>query len=106
MPRHHSEPQVGHWYDSSNFPECFMVVDCDKEDYIEVQYLDGELDKIDYETWDTLNPEEVAEPEDANAAYGLEREDDMVKLLNEIEGQTDLEEHLRHIEREDGDEWS
>ncbi len=43
----HSVPTVGNWYDSENFQESFIVIDCDKNDGIEIQYKDGELDKIE-----------------------------------------------------------
>lgn len=99
---YHSVPTVGNWYDSANFQESFMVIDCDRVDGIEIQYRDGEIDTIDFDTWDTFHPHEIAEPEDANAPYGLTNdEDDMIKLLNDIEDQEDLEEHLRYLDRDE-----
>jgi hypothetical protein len=100
---HHSVPTVGNWYDSANFHESFVVIDCDQDDCIEIQYKDGEIDKIDFDVWYTFNPHEIAEPEDAAAAYGLEHDEDIVKLLNEIEGQDDLEEHLRNLDHDESD---
>lgn len=103
---HHSLPPiVGNWYDSKNLAESFVVVDCDKEDMIEIQYLDGQIDKLDYESWDALLAEEIPEPEDATAPYGVEHDDDIISLLNEIEEQKDLEEHLHNIDRDESD-WS
>lgn len=105
MGRHRNEPTVGSWYDSQRLPESFMVVDCDHDDYVEIQYLDGELDKIDFEAWDAIHPIEVPEPEDATAPYGVAHDDeDILRLLNEIEDQHDLDEHLHHIDK-DEESW-
>jgi hypothetical protein len=101
---HHSVPKVGNWYDSANFHESFVVIDCDPEDYIEIQYKDGEIDKIDFDVWYAFNPHEIAEPEEPLAPYGLEQhDDDIISLLNEIEGQDDLEEHLRNLDHDESD---
>src|SRR5690349_5706901 len=104
MARHHPhEPIIGTWYDSKNVAASFQVVD-DDEDYVEIQYLDGELDKIDHETWEALDPDEIPEPEDATAPFGVEHDQDIVKLLKEIEDQEDLGEYFHNIDR-DEEEW-
>ena len=95
------EPTVGNWYDSKDFYECFKVVDVDeKSSSVEIQYFDGDIEEIDYEVWLASHPHEISEPEDASAPYELEHED-MLNLLNEIENQEDLEDHLRHIDLDD-----
>ena len=101
----HSVPMVGSWYDSENFQESFMVIDYDNSDFIGIQYKDGEIYKVDCDTWDAFHPHEIAEPEDATAPYGLEsdNDDDIVKLLNEIEEQEDLANHQRHIDSDESD---
>lgn len=101
----HVEPVVDVWYDSKDFPECFRVVGFDnREDSVRIQYFDGEIEELEYETWLALHPHEIPEPEDATAAYEMERED-VLELLNEIENEQDLESHMRYIEDEDG-HWS
>lgn len=103
--RHHTEPIIGNWYDSKDLAESFVILECDdNHDYVEIQYLDGELDKLDYDNWDSLHAEEIPEPEDATAPYGIVHEDDVLKLLSEIEEQKDLDEHLRFIDR-DEERW-
>lgn len=109
MRHHHTDPIPGNWYDSKDFPECFTVVDCEYDDfehtdYVDIQYLHGELDRMDIDTWDALDPEEIAEPEDATAPYEVEHDQDIVKLLKEIEDQQDLDEHIRNIDS-DEEEW-
>lgn len=102
--QHHSEPEIGHWYDAADFPDCFSVVDIDRDEAVEIQYLDGELDKLDMDTWHQIDPEEIPEPEDATAPYGVEHDQDVVKLLREIEDQKDLDEHIHNIDS-DEEEW-
>ncbi len=92
MQQFHARPSVGNWYDSMNMPECFMVIGCDKNDFIQIQYQDGEIDRIDYDTWYILDPEAIPEPEDAGAPFGdIDPEDE----------EDDLDYYLRHID--DGD---
>lgn len=100
----HVEPEIGSWYDSKNVPESFVVLD-EGDDYIQIQYLDGELDRIDYDSWDAMHMRPVAEPEDATAGYEMEHED-MLNLLNDLEESQDveLEDHLRYIDSDDS-EW-
>lgn len=100
---HHSLPAVGNWYNSANFHESFVVIDCDKDDCIEIQYRDGEIDKLDFDAWYTFNPQEISEPEDDATVYGLEQDEDVIKLLSDIEGQVDLEEHLRNLDHDESD---
>lgn len=96
----HVEPVIGHWYHAKIFPESFVVISQDEDDYIEVQYHDGEIDRIDPEEWNAVHPHEIAEPEDA-APFDENYEADMLNLLNQIESQEDLEEHLHHLDRDE-----
>ncbi len=100
----HVEPEIGNWYNSKQVHDAFVVLD-EGDDYIQIQYLDGELDRIDYDSWDALHMEPVAEPDDVAAGYEMERED-ILNLLNEIEEipDQDLEDHLRYIDSDDS-EW-
>lgn len=95
------EPYVGGWYDSKDFYECFKVVDCDEtKNSVEIQYFDGDIEELDYETWFASHPHEIPQPEDASAPYELEHED-VLNLLNEIENQENLDDHLRHLDLDD-----
>lgn len=96
------EPAIGSWYDSKDFPECFKVVAYEGHDSVEIQYYDGEIEEIDYETWLTLHPHEVAAPENASSGYEMDHED-MLDLLDEISSQNDqtLDDHLLHIDQDE-----
>jgi len=96
-------PEVGNWYDSKDFPECFKVVAYDdKQDLIEIQYFDGEIAEVDHDSWTASHPHEIPEPEDASAPFELDH-DEILELINEIELSNDktLSDHLRHIDDED-----
>lgn len=69
-------PVVGNWY-KDNEERIFEVVTFDEDDnYIEVQYFDGEIDEIDFEAWETLSVENVAPPEDWTGPFDeIERDD-------------------------------
>lgn len=104
MHRHHVEPIIGSWYEARNLPASFSVVDCDRDGNVEIQYIDGEIDQIDRESWDSIAIEEIAEPEDAAAPYGLDHDENVSNLLNEMEEQSDLDEKLHNVNH-DEDTW-
>ncbi len=103
MTNQHVEPIIDNWYDSKDFPECFKVVGFDdQQDFVQIQYFDGEIEELEYDNWQALHPHEIPEPEDATAAYEMERED-ILELNNEIELDDDLEVHIRFIEEQEND---
>lgn len=65
----HSEeilrPNIGQWYyDRANDRE-FEILNIDKEEgIIELQYLEGEKEEIELESWEDLNLAKIAEPAD------------------------------------------
>ena len=69
-------PRVGSWYQALDQDLIFEVVAYDEDEQsIEVQYIDGELDEFDDESWAELALEEIDEPEDWRNAYELSKED-------------------------------
>lgn len=90
-------PIAGTWYSSNDLPESFVVVDCD-DDYIEIQYHGGKLDRLDPEEWNaSYSLHEIAEPEDA-APFDTERDENIVEMLKDVESQQDLDEHLHDFD--------
>lgn len=59
------KPIVGQWYyDRTNDRE-FEILNIDKEEGIlELQYLEGEKEEIELESWEDLNLAKIAEPAD------------------------------------------
>ncbi|WP_299593043.1 DUF6763 family protein [uncultured Microbulbifer sp.] len=64
-------PEIGSWFENFDSGDLFEVVAVDHPSRtIEIQYLDGSLDEIDFQNWPRLPVIGAAEPEDANAGYG------------------------------------
>lgn len=72
----HLKAEIGNWYQNHETKQLFEIVAMDEDDgTIEVQYLDGEIEELDVDTWKDLELEEAAEPEDWAAAYEMMKED-------------------------------
>ena len=57
MGRDHN-PVPGQWYESLDDEEVFQVLSVDEDaELIELQYEDGDVEEIDYETWQELDLE-------------------------------------------------
>ena len=57
-------PVPGQWYESLDDEEVFQVLSVDEDaELIELQYEDGDVEEIDYETWQVLDLELSEEPE-------------------------------------------
>jgi len=54
MAREHN-PVKGQWYDNLEDDDSFQVLSIDEDaELIEIQYVDGDIEEIDYETWHEL----------------------------------------------------
>lgn len=63
MGRDHN-PVPGQWYESLEDEETFQVLSVDEDsELIELQYEDGDVEEIDYETWQEFDLELTEEPE-------------------------------------------
>ncbi len=63
--------KIGCWYQAAE-GQLFEVVAVDGEDGIDIQYFDGEVDELDYETWMSLSVTEVSAPEDWSGAFDVD----------------------------------
>ena len=73
------KPIVGQWYRGGT-DELFEVVAIDHQDQtIEIQYFDGSVSEVDFETWNEQLREELIEsadaPEDWSGAVDVETQD-------------------------------
>ena len=76
MGRDHN-PVPGQWYESLEDEETFQVLSVDEDsELIELQYEDGDVEEIDYETWQELDLELAEEPEGWSGSEDEEDEDD------------------------------
>ena len=71
------EPTPKQWYEDLENDETFQVlkVDEDKET-VEIQYLDGEIEELDIDTWAELDLELTEEPEGWSGSEGDEDDDE------------------------------
>ncbi|MGH7997069.1 MAG: DUF6763 family protein [Opitutaceae bacterium] len=84
------EPVPGQWYENLEDEESFRVLTVDEDsELIEIEYLDGEIEEIDLETWHEMDLEQIDEPEG----------------WAESEEGEDKEEEEDEDEEEDDDDW-
>lgn len=69
-------PAVGKWYQGTDQLKFEVVALDEDEAVIEIQYLGGELDEVEFDVWTQMGIEGISPPEDWAAAYdGIERDD-------------------------------
>ncbi len=68
-------PKIGDWY-KNTIGDTFEVVAQDEEDdTLELQYFDGTVEELDLESWESMHPEPIEQPEDWSGPMDLARED-------------------------------
>jgi hypothetical protein len=68
---------IGAWYQAQG-GQMFEVVALDPDDgAIEIQYFEGEVEELDFDTWEEMVPVQVEAPEDWSGAYEAMEQDDM-----------------------------
>jgi hypothetical protein len=77
------EPVPSQWYENVEEEESFRVLRVDEDsELIEIEYLDGDIEEIDLETWHEMDLERIEEPEgwsesdDEDADEDEDEEDD------------------------------
>ena len=89
------EPVPGQWYRNLEEEESFRVLSVDEDsELLEIEYLDGDIEEIDLETWHEMDLERIEEPE------GWSESDDE----DESEDDEDWEEEEEE-EEDDEDDW-
>jgi hypothetical protein len=74
-------PVPGKWYENREEEETFRVLSVDEDDeLIEIEYVDGEIEELDLDTWHELDLEPTEQPEgwsdDADSDEDEEEDDD------------------------------
>jgi hypothetical protein len=94
------EPVVGQWYENIDENESFRVLSMDEDaELVEIEYLDGDIEEIDLETWHELDLEKIDEPEGWAGSAEEEEEEE------EEEEDEDLDETWDDDEDEDDEDW-
>lgn len=90
------EPVAGQWYENVDESESFRVLSVDEDaELIEIEYLDGEIEEIDLDTWAELDLEKIDQPE------GWSDEDDE----EEEEEEDEDEDEETWDEDDEDDDW-
>jgi hypothetical protein len=74
-------PVPGKWYENREEEETFRVLSVDEDDeLIEIEYVDGEIEELDLDTWHELDLEPTEQPEgwsdDADSDEDEDEDDD------------------------------
>ena len=93
-------PVRGQWYENVEEEETFRVLSVDEDsELIEIEYLDGDIEEIDVETWHEMDLETRAEPE------GWSDNDDEDEDIDEEEEEEDEEDDDDWDDDDDDDDW-
>jgi hypothetical protein len=95
------EPTVGQWYENIDESESFRVLSVDEDaELVEIEYLDGDIEEIDLDTWAEFDLDKIEQPEgwsgDDIVADDEEEED---------EEEEDEEDWDEDDEDDDDDDW-
>ena len=70
------EPVLGQWYENVEENEQFRVIAVDEDsELVEIEYLDGDVEELDMDTWAEFDLEKIEQPEGWQGA-ALEAADD------------------------------
>jgi hypothetical protein len=97
------EPAVGQWYENIDENESFRVLSVDEDaELVELEYLDGDIEEIDLETWHELDLDKIDEPE---GWAGSAEDDEEDEEEEEKDEKDDLDETWDDDEDEDDEDW-
>lgn len=91
-------PVVGNWYRQDN-GETFEVVAVDAADAtVEIQYFDGTIEELDFETWEQMQIEESEPPEDWTGSVDVDDEE-----FDELQDKPaeNFDDPLEYLDRQD-----
>jgi hypothetical protein len=71
------EPVAGQWYENVEEEESFRVLSVDEDsELVEIEYLDGDIEEIDLETWHEMDLERIEQPEGWAGSAKEEKEEE------------------------------
>lgn len=98
------EPVAGQWYENLDENESFRVLSVDEDsELIEIEYLDGDIEEIDLDTWQELDLDKIDQPE----GWSAEDEDEEEEEEDEEEEEEDDwdEDEDEDEDDDDDDDW-
>lgn len=101
MGREH-DPIRGQWYENLEDDDLFQVLSVDEDaELIEIQYVDGDIEEIDYDTWQELDLEPTDEPEGWAGSDDDLEEDEEDDEDDDEDDDDDWDEDDRYGDRDD-----
>jgi hypothetical protein len=86
-------PVPGKWYENREEEETFRVLSVDEDDeLVEIEYVDGEIEELDLDTWHELDLEPTEQPEGWSDESASEEDDDEDEEFEEDEDEDDEDE--------------
>jgi hypothetical protein len=100
------EPVAGQWYENIEENESFRVLSVDEDsELIEIEYLDGDIEEIDLDTWQELDLDKIDQPEGWSGDDDEEEEGEDEDEDEEEEDDEDDDWDEDEDDDEDDDDW-
>ena len=94
------EPVPGQWYENLEEEESFRVLSVDEDsELVEIEYLDGDIEEMDVESWHEMDLEKIPEPEGWSDEDEAEDDEDWEDEEDEDEDDDDFDD-----DEDEGDE--
>ncbi len=97
------EPVKGQWYENVEEDETFRVLSVDEDaELVEIEYLDGDIEELDIDSWHEMDLERIEEPEGwaADEEGDGEEEDD-----EDLDDDEDDEDWDDDEDEDEDDDW-
>src|SRR5580658_1599405 len=96
------EPVAGQWYENLEEEESFRVLSVDEDsELVEIEYLDGDIEELDIESWHEMDLDRIEEPEGwSEPDEDEDEEDDEDWEEDEDEDDDDLDEDEDDVDDE------
>ena len=89
MGREHT-PVPGKWYENREEEETFRVLSVDEDDeLVEIEYVDGEVEELDLDTWHELDLELTEVPEGWSDESDADEDEDEDEEFDDDEDEDD-----------------
>lgn len=90
------QPGIGDWYQAVTGDNFEIVAIDEEEATLEIQYYDGAVEEIDFDSWKEMQIQPIEPPEDWSGSLDIEREDYGVDL--ELNSRNDIVNPLDEVE--------
>ena len=96
------EPVAGQWYENIDENESFRVLSVDEDsELIEIEYLDGDIEELDLDTWREFDLDKIDQPEGWSAPEDEEEEEKEKADMDDEDEEDDWDED----DDEDDEDW-